>query len=657
MDAARDDTQWLRDAFRDALLRGGTDVLRLGADVEVQGLRERPTDPKKLAYLRDLIRCILEGRDIVATYNLVLLGVLFVLTVLHFRRNLHDAQRWEARKAAQRDAIDESAKSREDDSKYGRVAVTVSSSSSSILETTTSPQDTQKQSEVDLERMPLLGARNTHEAVHHKTGASLTRRFASWLAYQPPSLPLIHRTLPSNGTSLFILSWMSLNLFYTFYLLPLEWRYFFVFADRAGFVFIVNLPLLYLLAAKNQPIKLLTGLSYEALNIFHRRVGELMCFVAMVHLVGMFIWRVVLEPDWLAKGPFWEWLFHPLILWGFGALFAYELIYFTSLGSFRQRWYELFLASHIVLQVLALFFLWMHFWTCRPYINMSLLIFFVDRLVWRLGLKSTTVTADLTVLPDGETFIMSANWDIPTLMKRQVFSPPDWFKHSIRYGWRPTDHVFITVPVLGRSHALQAHPFTIASAAPGRYSDAHPDRHAWFSLLIRAHSGFTSDLLSYAHRHQSVSVRLDGPYGSSHALEMLRAADSAILVAGGSGIAVTFPLVWALLMDEENRGSQKVHLLWVIHSPEHLSWIPRERLDELVDAGLELIIPQPTALAGRPDVVGCVSGWVTESSTAQLQAAVVVSGPDGLNRMVRNTCAEAIGKGADVRMAVEKFGW
>ena len=342
---------------------------------------------------------------------------------------------------------------------------------------------------------------------------------------------------------------------------------------------------------------------------------------------------------------------------GIWCIFAYELIYFASLGSFRQRWYELFLASHIVLQVLALAFLWMHFFTCRPYINASLLIFCVDRLVWRLGLKSTTVSADLTVLPDGETFVMSANWDMPTILKRQAFSPADWFRHNIKYGWRPTDHVFITVLALGRTHALQAHPFTIASAAPGRYYDAQPDRHAWFSLLIRAHSGFTSDLLSYAHRHQSVSVRFDGPYGSSHALEMLRAADTAILVAGGSGIAVTFPLVWALLMDEESRASQKVHLLWVIHSPEHISWMPRERLDELVDAGLELVIPQPTALAGRPDVVGCVNKWVSKSNAARGQAAVVVSGPDGLNRMVRDTCAEAIRKGADVRIAVEKFGW
>lgn len=47
-----------------------------------------------------------------------------------------------------------------------------------------------------------------------------------------------------------------------------------------------NLPLLYLLAAKNQPLKLLTEYSYEALNVFHHRLGELLCLEAMIHAVG-----------------------------------------------------------------------------------------------------------------------------------------------------------------------------------------------------------------------------------------------------------------------------------------------------------------------------------------------------------------------------------
>ncbi|KAK7738321.1 hypothetical protein SLS53_006130 [Cytospora paraplurivora] len=632
---------------------------------------QRP--PEQVAYLFELKRLLREGRVIVPFYNYALLVLLAVLTALHLWEKRRCRRQWDRKKHrdATRVCIQFDAQGGSD-----RSSVTSSSSSNSPQNTT--PSGALKDVHIDLERLPLLAQHKRSDGPGMITRA---RRWTSyWLSYQPRPLPIINRVLPSNSTSLFILFWLGMNVFIHLYRLPLlESKYFFCFADRAGYIFIVNLPLLYLLAAKTQPIKFLTGQSYESLNIFHRRVGEFMCFEALVHTVSMLVWEFVLEPIWLPPGDNdpWGYFTHPIIVNGIIAFIAYEALYFTSLGSFRQRWYELFLASHVTLQVIALVFLYLHFRTARPYALMSLAIFLVDRTIWRLGLKSATLTADLTVLPDSETLVLSANWDKPT----SKFGWFPWPRHNTRHGWKPTDHVFLTVPALGRTHALQAHPFTIASAAPPARRNISDDgdhpTHCWLSLLIRAHEGFTSDLLRYAEHHQRVSVRLDGPYGSTHALDMLRAADSAILVAGGSGIAVTFPLVWALLMDDDahddrpygsdfaKRGIErtwratrpKVHMLWIIHSEEHHSWMPRERLDELVAAGLDLVIPPPTAVAGRPDVAGTVDGWIEEAGAGGGQTAVVVSGPDGLNRMVRNTCSEAVGRGLDVRTAVEKFGW
>jgi hypothetical protein len=85
--------------------------------------------------------------------------------------------------------------------------------------------------------------------------------------------------------------------------------------------------------------------------------------------------------------------------------------------------------------------------------------------------------------------------------------------------------------------------------------------------------------------------------------------------------------------------------------------VPSQQLDVLVERGLELVIPEPTAEAGRPDVVGLVGGWIAEAAMAGTEVGVVVSGPDGLNRAVRNVCAGEIGRGREVRVAVEKFGW
>ncbi|KAF2969616.1 hypothetical protein GQX73_g4023 [Xylaria multiplex] len=588
-------------------------------------------DPERQDYLREFIKHILNGRAIIASYNLVLLFVLFLFTAFHFYQSITDRRKWIALEGDRPLSVSDNA-SPEDDGNGAE------SSSSSTLEGSMSSQSTPlKRYNSDLERQPLLGTRG-------RSQGGVFTIIRSLLVYQPRPIPIINRTLPSNGTSIFVVGTWALNIFFHLFKLPFELRYFFVFADRAGYVFIVNLPLLYLLAAKNQPLKLLTGRSYEALNIFHRRVGELMCFEALVHFAGMVVWRVCLEPKWLATESLWHYFTHPLVLEGIGAFMAYELLYFTSLASFRQRWYELFLAYHVFLQIAALVFLWMHFFTSRPYILLSLVIFISDRIVWRLGLKSATVTADIEALEDGDTVRLSANWDIPRLERQKV--PWRIFGQNILLGWRPADHVFISIPSFGGSNALQAHPFTIASAAPGRSGVARLD------LLIRAYSGFTSELLKHAQLNSTVSVRLDGPYGSQDPLNMLRANNTAVLVAGGSGIAVVFPLLWDLAI--EHPGRRKIHLMWVIHSRPQRSWVPEARLDELRRAGVCITIPQPTLEVGRPNV----ANFITEITSASLAGiGVVVSGPDGLNRTVRNTCAREARFGVNIDLRVEKFGW
>ncbi|KAI2780179.1 hypothetical protein F4815DRAFT_471400 [Daldinia loculata] len=634
------DTDWVLNIFRESLR---TSRLPPGLDEvsvlfkDTPPVREIPIDPERLEYLRDLIAYILDGRTIIYTYNIVLLIVLLIFTLLHINERIREKSKW--RKLEQG-----STRNTADDSEAANEA---ESSSSSTLQGSLSSQITLKAVETDVERQPLLGSRR-RQSPSVGWGNHVVKRLQSLLMYQPRPIPLINRTLPSNGTSLFVLAFLGLNAFYHFYQVPLDPKYFFAFADRAGIIFIVNLPLLYLLAAKNQPLRLLTGHSYEALNIYHRRVGELMCFEAIVHFFGMLLWRLVLEPPWLRSGSFYAYITHPLCLWGIGAWVSYELLYFTSLGSFRQRWYELFLASHVVLQVAALAFVYMHFFTSRPYVLASLAIFLLDRLVWRLWMKSANFTADLTVLEDDQTFLLSMDWDIPTSKARGWLSS---LGQSIRHGWRPADHVFISVPVLGRSHSLQAHPFTIASAAPATDTTDSPS-HAWLSLLVRVQSGFTSDLLNHARLNSRVAVRLDGPYGSQDPLNMLRSCENAVLVAGGSGIAVVFPMAWDLVTS--HCGKRQVHLIWVIHSRAQRSWVPEERIAELQKLGVHVTIPEPTIEAGRPDIPGYVAD-LTAASEGRI--GFVVSGPDGLNRTARNACADAVRLGADIQLRVEKFGW
>lgn len=600
---------------------------------------------------RQLIEGLRFSKSFIISYNLILVAILLCLTV-HYWGDKAVRRKWLKRDSRQQEREELAQENTASQGKYNArigedelaVASFSSSSSSDTLEGAATPPERAKERGQNDEQTPLLGTTGKH---HGSMGVkpSLLTTLRSWMMYQPANIPVVNKVLPSNATSLSILLFLGLNIFYFLYRVPFTVLTTFVFADRTGLLFAANLPLLYLFAAKNQPIVFLTGYSYESLNIFHRRLGELMCLLALIHSAGMVVvWYTILYP----RIDVWQFLAIKMIWLGLLAFISYEALYLTSLGSFRQRFYELFLGIHIVLQAAALVLLWLHHHGSRPYVGIALGIFLLDRLIFRLALKTRSVKADLTVLEDGETVLLSSNW--------QLAVQPQWRRAlalHIKSGWKPTEHVFLGVPALAKKHIIQAHPFTIASAAPVSSSD-----HAWLNFIIRAHDGFSRDLLCYAQSHRSATLRVDGPYGSPHALEMLHASDISVVVAGGSGIAVAFPLVWSLLFDAGSSRRRQVCLIWVVHDSLHLDWIGQERLNDLRERGLRAVVPPPTRRAGRPDVGRLVRDAVAECDGFETHSVgVVVSGPDGMNRDCRNVCATLAGQGVDVHVSIEKFGW
>lgn len=303
---------------------------------------------------------------------------------------------------------------------------------------------------------------------------------------------------------------------------------------------------------------------------------------------------------------------------------------------------------------MALGFLYFHHPRSRIYVATALAIFLVDRLVYRLGVKSTTVEATTKILEDGETVRLSSKISIRP-------SSSTSFGKSIDAGWAPTDHVFVTVPCLARKHLFQAHPFTIASPAPNTNRE-----NVSLDLIIRTLDGFTADLLRKSRTHKNISIRLNGPYGSPHATSLLEDADLAILVAGGSGVAVTWPLLNHLLHISHSQDaematrlpgrSQNIVFIWVIRQECHVSWIGKQALEDMRTKGLRIIVPDATEVVGRPDLKTMIEGIVDEVG-GRGRIGVVASGPDEMVRTVRNTCAGLTWKGRDVGVLVEKFGW
>lgn len=692
--------------------------------------------------IRKIIEAILWHRKFVLTYYAVV-GLVIALACGHGLSK--KALRWHRNRRKNEQQRGESAASETD-------SPTASSSSSTLRGSITPPQKDDDVSSFDCEETtPLLVQNNNMSPSPRRP--SLLNRLRSFLMYQPRpvrALTAPANVLPANGTSLLVVLFLAVNMFYLLYRMPGDFTFVFILADRAGLVFVVNLPILYVLAAKtNQPLKALTGWSYEGLNLFHRRLGEWMVAVSVIHMLGMFaVWYAYLRSLGYTLSIY---LSSKVVYMGLLTIVSYYIIYVTSVGWFRQLYYELFLGLHILFQVSALAFLFFHYPTAKPYVVATLAVWAVDRLLWRMTMSSRRFIATLEVAPDNHTVLVHCDVDL----RRKMMG----IRSHLHHGWLPGQHVFLTVPAMGFKYRFQAHPFTIASPAPPQDAGAK----SWpLQLVIRSIDGFSLDLLNYARHHQHCEVILDGPHGGVEALEAARHADRVCFVAGGSGIAVTYPLAWSNRVQQSmqaqavassravykggvkvvpsivDRGpliapSRYAHF-WVRQDPFHREWItmyPRassvkvydqETLDSmfnhtkdpvaeeegegdeegdredtvsLITRAFDTRLPGPEG--GRPDMQSEIWNWATSVPAPSASASaspsssrssssmtlsvpsprpsaskpvasrgsprshhkicIVVSGPDGLVRDVRNVAAQLVLDGWDVDVWVEKFGW
>jgi len=658
--------------------------LRATASSSVDSLEQGSALDPSNPVTRKIIAEVLFSRRFILSYYVVIGAIVAAFASIHWFRKVG---RWHKRRNMKTEGTPG----------HGTPRTVSSSSSSSTLHGDTTAPIKAFTTVMENEQMPLLAHDGGLDVGPRGMAARVYHRVRGFLMYQPrpfSALTAPCNTLPPNGTTLCILVFLTINLFYLFYHTPLSLSMLFVFADRAGLCFVANLPLLYLLAAKtNQPLRFLTGWSYEGLNLLHRRLGEWMTAFGTLHSFGMFgVWYTLLRPQdysWL------RFVSSRLVLVGIFALVAYVAIYVTSVGWIRQLYYEVFLGLHIILQVGALVFLFFHHHGARPYVLAALGIWALDRMVSRMVLSSKKFVATLEVAPDQQTVLLFC--DIPS--KKSTTGVTQHMSH----GWRAGQHVFVTVPGLGWKHQLQAHPFTIASPAPPR----NAAQQTWpLQLIIRARNGFSKELLAFAQSHQHVDVWLDGPYGSTEVLEAVQCADRVLLVAGGSGIAVTYPLSWELQV-KQTEGAlatrskyrngightpslvdcgvrapadrDECYHLWIRQDPLHDGWITlfppcdvassTSRPDPSADANEELVyglIHRTIDTRGpsdrRPDMKTELRDWIERSTATRPQnpaqtQCIVVSGPDSLVRDVQNGAALLVRAGYKIEVHVEKFGW
>jgi predicted ferric reductase len=345
---------------------------------------------------------------------------------------------------------------------------------------------------------------------------------------------------------------------------------------RCGFVTLAQIPLLFLLAGKNNIIGFLTGISHERLNWIHRWCARCMLFTATIHM-GYFF------SAWAPYDYIGVQLKENTLVWkGVAAWAVLVWIVFSSMTPIRGWCYEFFVLQHLVSFAVFIGFVYIHTPAeVHTYIWIPVGLFWFDRVVRLLRVLYANISifhpaqrktgqassfwackAEFTPLPHNTTRIVIQN-------------PP------IR--WTPGQHVFLSCHSIV---PLQSHPFTVASIpADGR-----------MEFLVKAETGGTKRFFRHAEKTHGLpassprsctrTVAIEGPYGC---LRPLRQFDSVVLLAGSTGATFTLPLLrdilqgWkersthakgssSLLSPQTGAVTRHVRFVWVVKSRGQLGW-------------------------------------------------------------------------------------
>lgn len=367
---------------------------------------------------------------------------------------------------------------------------------------------------------------------------------------------------------------------------------------RAAWVSVTQIPFIYLLSCKFNPITLLTGISYERFNWFHRWAARTVFLTVIVHWSFFFT-------EWSLAGFVKAQLeMMSVVKYGFGAWAVIGWMVLSGSGFFRHLCYEIFVAQHICAAATLLWLLYVHVPVYARY-NVYMAIAFVAldwsaRVIWIL-LRNTHVLDQVHGGAPGYSARLEA---LPGDMVRIVIE-------SVSFTWKAGQHAYISIPNL---RPLELHPFTIANSCNQTQSDSQRP----LTMVVKAQSGFSRSLLNAAGSPNRVDrtfrIFLSGPWGSP---PDLRGFESVVLIACSSGASFVMPLAQELVRRPACVRQTALH--WIVRREEHVSWYRHEIL-ALIEAArhakllLQIFVhvtqPSTAASGSTPPEKGSTDGVV-----------------------------------------------
>ncbi|KAI0796559.1 ferric reductase NAD binding domain-containing protein [Abortiporus biennis] len=335
------------------------------------------------------------------------------------------------------------------------------------------------------------------------------------------------------------------------------------FEDRAAHFASCQLPLIVALAGKNNIISFLTGIGHEKLNVLHRAAARVCLILLWMHAICRITGGLPAKFDFS----------HGWMRWGLAGLIAFTLATILSLRPIRNMVFEFFLVSHIIL--IAIFLVGGYIHARDPgfgdYIWPALVVWAFDRvlrftrLLWNNRMRFSGQHSGSVATVD----LLSEDTVRLTLRRRM--------------NWRPGQHAYVILPSVSEL-PTEAHPFTIASIPQALDGTCGPDEKD-VVFLIRGRSGFTGRLRDQAaaNGNHTVPAFIDGPYGCP---PNLTGFSTCVLIAGGSGVSFTLPLLLDLVHKARaNKSSaKKIVFVWAVRDSEHLKWISKLLTEALAAA-------------------------------------------------------------------------
>lgn len=380
---------------------------------------------------------------------------------------------------------------------------------------------------------------------------------------------------------------------------------------RAGWLAVAQIPLLVLLAGKVNIVGLLTGVSYERLNVYHRWIARGLLMLASMHFgFQSHGWNLygLMQLEWGTDTcPPTGIAAYAIVLW----------MNLTTLAPFRKMSYKLFVIQHIITFMGLIIAIMEHLPSTalysRVYIWIPIGFYFFDRAVRTLLYLWSNLSpaqATLEALDGAAVKVRFSGRRIPK--------------------WGPGAHVRLRFPKFGFWHT---HPARILSTPSSHGGD--------LVFIMRVRGWFTQQLLKHAEASSTSAavptstVLVGGPYYSSH--NDFAAFNTAVLIAGGSGVAFTLSILidLALRAARQKLPLQTVKFAWVIRHTHWVSWVAdelRTAFNALHDAGVDVTIQifvTDECLSEKSDLAlmpAVIDGSVADKSSASIRELSLSNG-------------------------------